>query len=309
MPAVRPGPNHGLKPLGRPDLKKICVLFANPASIPVMNMKTNTIETVGQDEIRTLVRARYGEIAQTAATGTETNTRSGGCCGGGGSSCGGSSPETLGYEPGAAASTPEGAELGLGCGNPLALASIKPGETIVDLGSGGGFDCFLAARQTGPTGRVIGVDMTPEMISRARKNAAQGGFANVEFRLGEIENLPVADATGDLLISNCVINLSPDKARVFAEAWRVLKSGGRISISDVVATAAIPDDVRRDLAAYTGCIAGAASVEEVRAMLTTAGFKNVRITLNEASRAFINDWAPGHRAGDYVVSALIEAVK
>jgi arsenite methyltransferase len=264
-----------------------------------------TLADFDHDRVRSAVRQQYGQVAL---------SKEGGCCAPGtpSSCCGeiaGTAPELLGYSADALAQVPEGAELGLGCGNPLAIASIKPGEIVVDLGSGGGVDCFLAARQTGAAGRVIGVDMTPEMLSRARVNAAKGSFANVEFRLGEIENLPLADNAADLIMSNCVINLSPDKRRVFRECQRVLKPGGRLAISDIVATAEIPEVIRRDMAAYAGCVAGAAHLDEVRRMLEQAGFRNIRIIPSEPSRAFINDWVPGHRAGDYVVSALIEAVK
>jgi SAM-dependent methyltransferase len=199
--------------------------------------------------------------------------------------------------------------MGLGCGNPQAIAALKPGEIVLDLGSGGGFDCFLAAQQVGDTGYVIGVDMTPEMISKARANAEKGGYLNVEFRLGEIENLPIADGSVDVIISNCVINLSPDKPRVFQEAYRVLKPGGRLAISDVVALAELPKEVRQDRALYTGCIAGASMVSEIEAMLKVSGFKEIRVTLEEESKAFIQEWAPGTELRDYIVSATIEAVK
>jgi ubiquinone/menaquinone biosynthesis C-methylase UbiE len=215
----------------------------------------------------------------------------------------------MGYADEELAAAPEGANLGLGCGNPQAIAALKPGETVLDLGSGAGFDCFLAARQVGESGRVIGVDMTPEMISRARANAERGGHRNVEFRLGEIENLPLADASVDVVISNCVVNLSPDKPRVFAEAWRVLKPGGRLAISDVVATAALPEHVRRDLDLYAGCVAGAAPIGEIEAILRAAGFTQVRIAPKDESRSLIREWAPGTALEDCVVSATIEAVK
>jgi ubiquinone/menaquinone biosynthesis C-methylase UbiE len=207
------------------------------------------------------------------------------------------------------ATVPAGANMGLGCGNPQAIAALKPGETVLDLGSGGGFDCFLAARQIGDHGRVIGVDMTPAMISKARANADQGGYHNVEFRLGEIENLPLADHSVDVIISNCVINLSPDKERVFKETFRVLKPGGRLAISDVVATAALPEAVRHDVTLYTGCMAGASLIDEIERMLASAGFMDIRLKPRDESRSFIRDWAPGSRIEDYVVSATIEAVK
>ena len=259
----------------------------------------NTLE---QDQVRRQVQERYGAIAQ----------KSGSCCGSNGDDgvleCG-TDAERLGYSPDDVVSVPEGSEMGLGCGNPTALASIKPGETILDLGSGGGFDCFLSAKQTGPTGRVIGVDMTSDMVSKARANAVKGGYTNVEFRLGEIENLPAADNTADLIISNCVINLSPDKPRVYRETFRVLKPGGRIAVSDIVALQPIPEWLIADFAAYTGCVAGAASISELKTMLTAAGFEQIRIETKESSREFINDWLPGKRAGDYVASANITAIK
>jgi ubiquinone/menaquinone biosynthesis C-methylase UbiE len=199
--------------------------------------------------------------------------------------------------------------MGLGCGNPQAIANLKPGETVLDLGSGGGFDCFLAARQVGEAGRVIGVDMTPEMVSKARRNAEKSGYQNVEFRLGEIESLPAANDTADVIISNCVINLSPDKPRVFAEAYRVLKPGGRLAVSDVVAFAELPEDLRQDMALYTGCMAGASPVSEVEAMLHSTGFEQVRVAPKDESKSFIRDWAPGMPVTDYVVSSTIEAVK
>ena len=206
-------------------------------------------------------------------------------------------------------SVPEGSDMGLGCGNPQAIAALKPGETVLDLGSGGGFDCFLAARQVGETGRVIGVDMTPEMIRKARANATKANVANVEFRLGEIEHLPVADRSVDAIISNCVINLSPDKAAVFRDAFRVLKPGGRLAIADIVATAALPEDARKDLTLISGCVGGAAPIDEIETFLREAGFRDIRIQPKDSSREFIREWAPGRRAEDYVVSATIEAVK
>ena len=202
-----------------------------------------------------------------------------------------------------------GANMGLGCGNPQAIADLKPGETVLDLGSGGGFDCFLAAGQVGETGHVIGVDMTPAMVSKARVNAEKGGFQNVEFRLGEIEHLPVADHSVDVILSNCVINLSPDKERVFADCFRVLKPGGRLAISDVVAFADLPAHVQEDMALLTGCMAGAALISDLEGMLKEAGFQHVRIRPKEESKTFIRDWAPGLRVTDYVVAATIEATR
>ena len=199
--------------------------------------------------------------------------------------------------------------MGLGCGNPQAIAALKPGETVIDLGSGAGFDCFLAARQVGQAGRVIGVDMTPAMVSKARGNASQGDFENVDFRLGEIESLPVADAIADVIISNCVINLSPEKQRVFSEAYRVLKPGGRLAVADVVAFAQMPEEFRGNMALMSGCMAGAALVSEIEAMLRSAGFVDIRVAPKHESKSFIRDWAPGIPITDFVVSAHIEATK
>jgi arsenite methyltransferase len=220
-----------------------------------------------QGEIRKAVRESYGEIAK----------NSGGCCLPGAScGCGGGTVETIsrgvGYSPEEMQTVPEGANLGLGCGNPVALASLRKGETVVDLGSGAGFDAFLAARAVGASGRVIGVDMTPEMIDKARGNARKGDYGNVEFRLGEIENLPVADRTADVMISNCVINLSPDKGRVFREAFRVLKPGGRLMVSDIVLLDRLSDALTESIEAYVGCVAGAVTKEDYLQAIREAGF-------------------------------------
>lgn len=215
----------------------------------------------------------------------------------------------VGYSPRDLSSAPEGSNLGLGCGNPQAIASLKPGEVVLDLGAGAGFDAFLAARQVEPAGRVIGVDMTPAMLEKARHNAAKAGIGNVEFRLGEIEHLPVADAIVDVIISNCVINLSPDKSAVFDEAFRVLKPGGRLAISDVVAVKPLPDNLAKSVAAYACCISGAPEIESLEAMLSSSGFSEIRININEQSYEFIRDWLPGSGAEEYVVSATIQATK
>ena len=204
---------------------------------------------------------------------------------------------------------PEGSNLGLGCGSPKTIAGIKNGETVIDLGSGGGFDCFLAAKEVGENGRVIGVDMTAEMISLARENKIKMKADNVEFRLGEIEHLPVGDNAADLIISNCVINLSPEKQQVFSDAFRVLKPGGRIAISDIVALKPLPEDVKQDLSLVSACIGGAATIEETTLMLQKAGFENILITPKKISQELIDEWLPKSRAGEFVTSAYIEATK
>ncbi len=197
---------------------------------------------------------------------------------------------------------PEGANMGLGCGNPRAIAALRAGETVLDLGAGGGFDCFLAAKQVGEAGRVIGVDMTADMVSKARANAAKLGAKNIEFRLGEIEHLPLPDGEVDVILSNCVIKPSPDKGAVFREAFRVLKPGGRLAISDVVATAPLPESFVKDVLAFTGCVAGAATVDAVQELLLAAGFEDVRVDVKEESRTFIRDWLPGSGAEKYIAS-------
>jgi arsenite methyltransferase len=253
------------------------------------------------ETVRDHVRTRYGEIA---ATSTERcGCKPSGCCGGEEDAY----AQGLGYSREELAAAPDGANLGLGCGNPLAIASLRAGETVLDLGSGAGFDCFIAARQLGGTGRVIGVDMTPEMVGKARRNALRSGFDNVEFRLGEIEALPVADASVDIAISNCVINLSPDKPRVFREAFRVLKPGGRLSISDVIARQPLPPSWREDHEQLTRCISGAETAADLETWLAAAGFRAIAITPREDSRKFIDTWVEGKNLGDFIVSAMIEA--
>jgi arsenite methyltransferase len=222
-------------------------------------------------DVKNAVREHYAEIAREQAS----------CCGPTPGCCGTATPTQIGTAIGYSSvdleSVPEGANLGLGCGNPLAFAALKPGDVVVDLGSGAGFDCFLAAQRVGPAGRVIGVDMTHEMLDRARANAARGGVANVEFRLGEIEHLPVADATADMVISNCVINLSTDKPQVFREALRVLKPGGRLMVSDLVLAQPLPSSVARSVAAYAGCIAGAMLRDDYLAAIREAGFAEAEV--------------------------------
>ena len=275
-------------------------------------------KNVKHDAVRQSVRANYAEVARFGSmagcgcTPADSAAESSSCCGGDDTAAAEQArlaSLAMGYSTADLAGLPEGANMGLGCGNPQAIASIRPGEAVLDLGSGGGFDAFLAMRQTGPSGRVIGVDMTPEMISKARKNAATLNAGNVEFRLGELEHLPVPDNMVDVIISNCVINLSPDKEQVFKEAYRVLKPGGRLAVSDVVATAQLPDDVLNDLKMLSGCIAGAASIGDTERMLGEAGFTEIRVTAKEESRELIRAWAPGRRVEEYVVSANIQAVK
>jgi SAM-dependent methyltransferase len=248
------------------------------------------------ETVREEVRRRYGATASGKSQSAEN------CCTS-------TNATDLGYSAEDTAAAPEAANLGLGCGNPLANASLENGQVVLDLGSGAGFDCFLAARAVGKTGRVIGIDMTHEMLSKARENAQRNGFANVEFRLGEIEALPVADDSVDVIISNCVINLSPEKQRVFNEAFRVLKRGGRLAIADMVATAPLPDDIKADWAAYTGCMSGASQITELEHMLQASGFKDIKIAPKDSSRSFIREWLPGRKIEDYLVSATIEAVK
>jgi SAM-dependent methyltransferase len=246
-------------------------------------------------QIKEMVRARYGGIAEAADDAS--------CCAPASSCCGDRAPGTpadksrqMGYSDAERNAVPDGANLGLGCGNPQAMAALKPGEIVVDLGSGAGFDCFLAARQVGATGRVIGVDMTHEMLKKARENAVKVDAANIEFRLGELEHLPVADNTADAILSNCVINLVPDKAQVFREVFRVLKPGGRLAVSDVVNTAPLSPELQADTALLCGCIAGAAPVEQIESWLAQAGFVDVRVTPRPESRELVELGArPRHR--------------
>jgi len=261
------------------------------------------------DDVRQNVRDSYAEVAEAS--------NAGGCCGEVVSCCGVSDDAAIntlvstrmGYSEDDLKNVPSGSDMGLGCGNPRAIASLKAGEVVIDLGSGGGFDAFLAAHEVGESGRVIGIDMTPTMISKARKNAEKGKFSQVEFRLGEIEHLPVPDNTADVIMSNCVINLSPHKAQVFCDAFRALKAGGRLAISDVVATCEMPDEMKNDPILHAGCMAGASMVDDLIAMMKDAGFEQVVVEPKDETREFIRDWAPGRGVEDYVVSARIEAVK
>jgi arsenite methyltransferase len=232
-----------------------------------------------ENEVKKTVQAAYGLIAQSGTS----------CCSGG---CGGDTSalaRSLGYSENELALLPDGANLGLSCGNPTALASIREGEVVLDLGSGAGFDCFVVSPRVGSSGKVIGVDMTPAMLEKARENAKKGNFANVEFRLGEIENLPVADSSVDVVISNCVINLSPNKKRVFQEIHRALKPGGRIAISDMALLKELPGKIRQSVEAYVGCIAGAIVVDEYKRLVEASGLKDIKVTISGASSCFAPD--------------------
>jgi arsenite methyltransferase len=230
-------------------------------------------------EVKSTVRGKYAQVAlqgqsccgpkQACGCNTKTDTRN--------------MSKNVGYTDADMDAVPEGANLGLGCGNPVALASLKEGEIVLDLGSGAGFDCFLAAKKVGKSGRVIGVDMTPEMLDKARGNARKGNYTNVEFRLGEIENLPVADNSVNAIISNCVINLAPDKKRVFKEAYRVLKPGGRVMVSDIVLTQTLPEYIKESIEAYVGCVAGASLESDYLAAIQEAGFQDIKVVGESSS--------------------------
>jgi SAM-dependent methyltransferase len=227
-----------------------------------------------KEDVKKAVRKRYGQIAKAQGSCCAPQAPQASCgCGGGPQDV----SKLIGYSDKELETLPKGADLGLGCGNPVALASLRKGETVLDLGSGAGIDCFLAARNVGPKGKVIGVDMTHEMLEKARHNAAKGGYRNVEFRLGEIEHLPVADKSVDAVISNCVINLSPEKQRVFEEVFRVLRPGGRMMVSDIVLLQKLPDRVATSIAAYVGCIAGAETKDRYLGAIRKAGFKDVKV--------------------------------
>ena len=270
-----------------------------------------------KEQIREVVRDGYGKIAKTGGT----------CCGPSG--CGSGTADqvarVVGYSEAELATLPEGANMGLSCGNPTALASLRAGEVVVDLGSGGGFDVFIAAQKVGPTGRVIGVDMTPDMVSKARQGIAtynkHTGLDNIEFRLGEIEHLPLADASVDVVISNCVLNLSPDKPQVWREIGRVLKPGGRVAISDLALLKPLPQEIRDMIESLIGCIAGAVLVDETRTMAEAAGLVEIQLTPKPGYVDSMIDWndplyrkvveslPKGAKAADYVTSLNIAAVK
>ncbi len=281
----------------------------NQANNKTNNKSGNTSQEVSFDLLRNNVRIAYAEVANASNAGD--------CCGESASCCGVSDDSAintlistrLGYSSDELSQVPSGADMGLGCGNPKAIAELQPGETVIDLGSGGGFDCFLASPEVGANGQVIGVDMTPDMLAKARNNAEKGQYNNVEFRLGEIEHLPVADSIADVIISNCVINLSPNKPQVFRETFRVLKSGGRLAISDVVATIELPEEMRNDEKLIAGCMGNASLIEDLETIMQDAGFIDINIQPKDESKEFIKDWAPGRGVEDYVVSATIEAIK
>jgi SAM-dependent methyltransferase len=261
--------------------------------------------TVDAAEQRRAVRNRYAGIA-TDSDDEASGCTDSGCCDDESST---QDSRVLGYDDAEVNAVEDGADLGLGCGNPTAIASLDAGDTVLDLGSGAGFDCFLAAREVGDSGRVIGVDMTPEMVEKARANVEKNDATNVEFRLGEIEHLPVSDETVDVIVSNCVINLSPNKPQVFREAFRALRPGGRLAVSDVVMTTTLPDEVRADPESVAACVGGASTVDELRAMLADAGFVDVDIAPKEDSEEFISEWDESLELDDYIVSAAITGRK
>ncbi|MBX3403749.1 MAG: arsenite methyltransferase [Phycisphaeraceae bacterium] len=302
--------------------------------------KTATVDAASDDAVRQHVREGYSKIAQSgswSAAQSAVAEPASGCCGGtskssaGGGCCGPAtvSPEQLasaiGYSAGELAATPEGANMGLSCGNPTAIASLKPGEVVLDLGAGGGFDCFVAGPKVGATGKVIGVDMTPDMVTKARRNTAsytkQTGLNNVEFRLGEIENLPVADASVDVVISNCVLNLSPDKPQVWREIARVIKPGGRVAVSDLALLRPLPEAVRQDVEALVGCIAGAVLVDETRRQMVAASLADIVLTPKPQYIEAMTNWEDplyrkiveslpsGTKPSDYITSLDISARK
>jgi len=255
-----------------------------------------------EEKVRKIVRKRYGNVAKNSSS----------CCASSDSSCSctpvtsGDISRSIGYSEEELSSVPEGANLGLGCGNPIALASLKEGETVLDLGSGAGFDCFLAARKVGKKGKVIGVDMTPEMLDKGRANARKGRYANVEFRLGEIENLPVADKSVNVIISNCVINLSPNKRQVFKEAYRVLAPKGRLMVSDIVLLDELPKDLKENAQAYTSCISGAELKEKYLNLMKEAGFKEVKV-IDETN--FPSDFIASDTTQEFVKTLGMSAEK
>jgi arsenite methyltransferase len=282
--------------------------YQPPVAAYVQYVAVNTMQGSEKvEEVKKNVREAYGKVAE-----SNKQKKS---CGNGRSCCGVSSkpdPEyakELGYTQEELDKAPQESNMGLGCGNPQAIASLKPGEIVLDLGAGGGFDAFLASRKVGPSGKVYGVDMTAEMISTSRLIAAKDGYKNVEFLLGEIEHLPLPNDAVDVIISNCVINLSTDKLQVFREAFRVLKNGGRLAISDMVANKPLPSEMLNNKELYCNCISGAMPIDELKKVLSQAGFTDIKIETQENSRMFIKDWVPGSNSENYVISAKIKAIK
>ena len=262
---------------------------------------------MNEEHIKKAVRKRYADLS--GGCGCESRAS---CCDEGASTTDGLEEyKSFGYDTDEAKRFFEsGGAAGLSCGNPFGIAKIKEGETVLDLGSGAGFDCHLASMLVGRSGRVIGVDMTPEMIEKARaKVAVQEDHGKVEFRLGEIERLPIEDESIDVIISNCVINLSPDKRSVFEEAYRVLRPGGRIAVSDVIAIQKLPDEIADDPDMHCSCIAGAVSAEELESFMREAGFEEIEIRPKEESREIVDGWAPDRHIGNYIISAEIRAEK
>ena len=270
-----------------------------------------------EDKIKNDVKQTYGKIASSnranlnvlnsSCCSTDNSGLEHSCCGTTGNS--NEISKQLGYSQDELNSVPEGSNLGLGCGNPQVIASINQGETVLDLGSGAGFDAFLALDKVGITGKVIGVDMTPEMINKANENAKKRNSTNAEFKLGEIEDLPLENDTVDVIISNCVINLSPDKSKVYDEAFRVLKNGGRLAVSDIVSKQPMTDEMKQDSGAYCACISGASSVSEIKNMLKKSGFDNIKIEPKSDSSEFIKNWSDKFDSENYIVSASITALK
>jgi len=254
------------------------------------------------DEIKKIVKEGYAKAVKQATSCCSSNS----CCSG--TSQAKTISKTVGYSDAEINAVPEGANLGFGCGNPVALASLKEGDVVLDLGSGAGFDAFLAAKRVGKTGRVIGVDMTPEMIGKAKENARKGEYSNVEFCLGEIENLPVEDNSVDVIISNCVINLSPDKEAVFKEGYRVLKSGGKLMVSDLVLAKELPSAIKKSVEAYVGCLAGAIKKDEYLKLITMAGFKDMKV-ISESSYPVDAMFDNLEAAQNAVVSIKVSAIK
>jgi arsenite methyltransferase len=287
------------KYIGATGLRRVARDSLRPRA--AFSVSTGAMNTNDPETIHEHVRAHYGEIAEASGGGGSAEASS--CCGAD------AQARTLGYSEADLSGIPEGANLGLGCGNPLAIASLQPGQTVLDLGAGAGFDAFLAARAVGPGGRVIGVDMTPAMVTKARANAKKGGYGHVEFRLGEIEALPVADASVDVIISNCVINLCPDKRPVYREAFRVLKAGGRIAVSDVVAREELPEAVKHDLALHCGCLAGATLATDLQRILEDAGFSDIVIRPKSNTDEVITSWETKRGFEAKIFAAEITALK